>query len=238
MRRLAFALGTALVLAPAALRAQVAAPPQASPASAEGVVVAIEKDDLVLDLGATRGAAGGDVVEIWRPLKLKHPVTGKTLIDRFLIGRLRLLQVRPTLSLAAPDGTLSRPAETGDIVVPAYARPAPAPPPPRPPGALAPVVAAMPTPVDTEATELSALFDSLRGAGPAARVTAYQRFIGGAPERALRAGPPRRSARLEDPADDRREGRGRRAGDATAALHRRDAAHRAASSRASRCVSR
>src|SRR5262245_47739508 len=48
----------------------------------EGSVLAIQGEELVLDLGSSRGAVEGVSVEIWRPLKLKHPVTGKVLTDR------------------------------------------------------------------------------------------------------------------------------------------------------------
>jgi TonB family protein len=38
----------------------------------------VEADDLVVDLGSSRGAVHNDVVETWRPLRLKHPVTALT----------------------------------------------------------------------------------------------------------------------------------------------------------------
>ncbi len=83
----------------------------------EGTVVALESDDVVVDLAGQRGAATGDVVELWRPLKLKHPVTGKIISDRFRIGTLRLTQVRDALALARPEGKLARPAAAGDVVI-------------------------------------------------------------------------------------------------------------------------
>ena len=46
---------------------------QSDVASTEGVVVALENDDIVVDLAGKRGAATGDVVELWRPLKLQAP---------------------------------------------------------------------------------------------------------------------------------------------------------------------
>ena len=98
---------------------------QSSGRGAEGTVLQVEKDDLVVDLGGVRGAHDGDVVELWRPLRIRHPITGKVLVDRFLIGKLHLVQVRPSLSLAQAQGELSRPAQTGDVVV--LDRPAPPP---------------------------------------------------------------------------------------------------------------
>ena len=83
----------------------------------EGRVVAFELGDLVVDLAGDRGATSGSWLELWRPLSIKHPVTGQLVSDRFLIGRLRLTQVRQTLSLAHPEGKLLEPAQPGDIVV-------------------------------------------------------------------------------------------------------------------------
>jgi hypothetical protein len=142
--------------------------------SAEGAVVAVERDDVIVDLGQSRGAADGDVVEIWRPLRLKHPVTGKVLFDRFVIGKLRLVQVRPSLSLAKPDGSLSRPPEAGDVVILSRSAP-PSPAAEQDLMPAAPVAAAPPT-GDDEGRALSQVFDSLRGADLATRIRAYESY--------------------------------------------------------------
>jgi hypothetical protein len=55
----------------------------------EGSLVAVDAEDLILDLGSTRGARAGDIVDLWRPIRVKHPVTGKLIVDRFRIGQLR-----------------------------------------------------------------------------------------------------------------------------------------------------
>ena len=85
--------------------------------SIEGYVVALDADDLVIDLARDRGARVGDRVELWRPLSLRHPVTGKIVRDRFQIGVLELTQVRGALSFATPDGEPTRDPQPGDIVV-------------------------------------------------------------------------------------------------------------------------
>src|SRR6185295_1086642 len=82
-----------------------------------GTVLSIDEEDIVVDLGMTKGATEGSVVELWRPLKLRHPVTGKFLVDRFRIGRLKLVQVQRTLAWARPVGDLARAPAEGDIVV-------------------------------------------------------------------------------------------------------------------------
>lgn len=138
----------------------------------EGSVVGLDSDDIVVDLAGDRGAETGDVVELWRPLKLKHPVTGKVITDRFKIGTLRLTQVRDKLSLARPDGKLSRTPQAGDVVLM--------------PKAVAPVTPTAPTPAaprsaekpqDPDAAEVSAIFDSLRGQSVARRVLAYETYV-------------------------------------------------------------
>ena len=103
----------------AALALAVARPAhaQAYPASGDATVVAIDSGELVVDIGATRGVRDGDVLELWRPVRLRHPVTGAMLVDRFRIGSLRLTQVRSALSLSVIEGAVSRPPATGDVVV-------------------------------------------------------------------------------------------------------------------------
>jgi hypothetical protein len=96
--RLAAAILAALIAsraAPAGAQPHAARPPEI-----EGTVLAIQGEELVLDLGSARGAVDGATVEIWRPLKLKHPVTGKVINERFRIGALELTQVRAAASLA------------------------------------------------------------------------------------------------------------------------------------------
>src|SRR5262249_49544057 len=134
------ALGAMLTGAPAAIgdpaRSSAAAPRPPGPSTeVEGAVLAIQGDDLVVDLGSARGATDGATVEIWRPIKLKHPVTGKVLTDRFRIGTLELTQVRTTMALARATAAPARPPAVGDVVVlsVAAAPAAPATPGPRPP---------------------------------------------------------------------------------------------------------
>ena len=160
----------AFAAAPSLARAQSAA--------TEGVVVQVEKDDLVVDLGLSRGSSVGDEVEIWRPLKLHHPVTGRVITDRFLIGKLRLVQVRPSLSLAKPEGDLARPPEAGDVIVPS--KPSATAPSTEEAGAQhAPTSAPSPAvaPSDPEAALLTQLFDSLQGSSVPTRIRAYESYV-------------------------------------------------------------
>jgi hypothetical protein len=165
----------------------------------EGHVVAFELGDIVVDVAADQGAQTGTELELWRPLSLKHPVTGQVVSDRFLIGRLRLTQVRGALALARPVGKLEHPAQAGDVVVlrraPAKASkesptvvpapPAPAatelqkaPPKPEVTTAAQTAEASSESPDDeNEARIVSRLFDRLRGASVQARVLAYEGYV-------------------------------------------------------------
>jgi hypothetical protein len=180
LKRASLALAIALAAAlPALISAPGAAFAQAGDVT--GVVLEIEQDDIILDLGSDRGAAEGDTVEIWRPLKLKHPVTGKVFTDRFLIGTLKLGQVRPALSLSKVEGTLTRDPQKGDIVIMASRAPRPRRPDalparPAPPSGEAPG-AASDTPQDPEMAAIGRMLDNLRGADPVQRIRVYEDYV-------------------------------------------------------------
>src|SRR5262249_25660201 len=135
----------------------------------------------------------GDVVEIWRPFKLKHPVTGKVMSDRFRIGTLELRQVRNAMSMARPKGQLERGAEKGDVIIASLAgAPAVKQPAPLPAASAAPLAAAENSPakvstppgppVNVETLELSTLVESLRGADLRTRIERYEQFIRARPQ--------------------------------------------------------
>jgi hypothetical protein len=139
-------------------------------------VLAIDAGDLVVDVGAARGAADGQRVEIWRPFKVRHPVTGAVLTDRFRLGTLRLTQVQSTLALARADGELLRPPAVGDVVVapepvarieePRHAEAKP-----EPPRAEPQILR------DPEEHLLAELLASQASAPPAKRAEAYETFV-------------------------------------------------------------
>ena len=176
----------------ASVIACVCASARADVVDVTGLVVATDEHDLILDLGANQGATRAEVVEIWRPIQVRHPVTGELITDRFLIGHLRLSQVRPSMSLAAPDGALTRAAKIGDVIIAHHVAVAATnpyeptntqPPPPQRSTREQPSQPAQesqqpvaPAVVDTDAGELTALFDSLRGADPRVRVERYEQY--------------------------------------------------------------
>jgi hypothetical protein len=146
----------------------------------------------VIDLGRDKGAHEGQTIELWRPMRVRHPLSGQMLADRFKIGTLRLTQVQSTLSLAKLDGESLRPPATGDVVVvPEGLRPQ-APPNPTNKATPAPKIDSAPAPspspsspappprtvpADPDARALSDLFVALEGSDPASRARAYESFV-------------------------------------------------------------
>ena len=146
-------------------------------------VLALDGEDLVVDMGAGQGASEGALVELWRPVRLKHPVSGKVFEDRFRIGTLQLGQVRTTLSLARPSGELTRTPEKGDLVilpapVTSTSSPSTSPAPSPTDGGSAPTGQ---TPgeskLDAEARTVAEMFDSLQGADLIARIRKYEEYV-------------------------------------------------------------
>lgn len=151
----------------------------ASAEAHEGALVAIDAGDLVLDVGRS-SVHPGQVVELWRPVRLRHPVTGKLLVDRFKIATLKLVDVQAVMSLARVEQASQRPPQPGDIVV------VPEDPKPRtelaPSPRAAPVAPSNPQPAvvvksDPDEHALSALFESLQGFDPKVRASSYRGFV-------------------------------------------------------------
>ena len=174
------ALTLALTLALASLslpaRAQPAGlPPRAASTDLTGAVIGLDGGDLILDLGAADGLAEGAVVELWRPIKIKHPVTGKVLTDRFRIGSLEILQARQRMSLAAPSGTLARKPESGDVVLVSRASSPTSAPKATPVGDAGTEAPSAPAaPEDVEARAIGAMLEQLAGADLGTRIRRYE----------------------------------------------------------------
>ena len=147
----------------------------------EGWVVAIQDGDIVVDVAKARGARDGDVVELWRPIELRHPVTGKKVKDRFRIGSLRLAQVRSELAIARAEGALDREPEPGDVVLLRLeVEAAPAEPVegvPERPGPSGPPVLPAEVADDPEAIAVASLFEALRGQSVTRRVKTYEDYV-------------------------------------------------------------
>jgi len=68
--------------------AQAQAPPDDAPAAAavEGHIIDIQGEEIIIDLAASSGAKVDDLVQVWRALQVRHPVTKQLVKDRFVIG--------------------------------------------------------------------------------------------------------------------------------------------------------
>ncbi len=170
-KRCVWALGVCIFLSAAAVQAQQGR-------SVQGTVVRFDGPaEMVIDVGTGQGLSNGDVLELWRPYHVKHPVTGRMLEDRFRIGSVRITQVRPTLSLAQPEGAVAHGVQPGDIVMIQVATAAPVP-------AVSTGQTHAPTekapelpPQDVEARDLAKLFDELTGTSPQERAKRYLTYV-------------------------------------------------------------
>ncbi|HVJ15192.1 MAG TPA: hypothetical protein VM686_07120 [Polyangiaceae bacterium] len=172
--------------------ALVAIPLGGQPLRVEGHVVSLEGDDIVVDVARSNGAENGAVLELWRPVSLKHPISGETISDRFLIGKLRLHQTRDALSLARAEGRLARAVRPGDVVVltlthaprsqPPAATPAPTPEPEAPASSPPATPPERTAGADKETAEVTRLFEALRGSDLTARVRAYEAQVRARPD--------------------------------------------------------
>ncbi|MBK8252484.1 MAG: hypothetical protein IPK82_07430 [Polyangiaceae bacterium] len=163
----------------------------------EGTVLTLDKDELVLDVGASAGVTENQVVDLWRPLKLKHPVTGKVITDRFKIGQVQIGQVRPNMSLAKAMGTLARDAAPGDLIFirraavssAVVSTPVSTPSPTDTQATREPVSTGekMPadatpydepqSPSDVDAKHVTEMFDAMKGQSVAMRIARYEQFL-------------------------------------------------------------
>ncbi len=93
-----------------------AAPPEGGRV-AEGVIVRVGNGEVIVDLGQESGLPSGAVVQVYRKVEVKHPVTGKVIVDRFPIGAMALSDVGRLLSIAREAESLTRAPAVGDFVV-------------------------------------------------------------------------------------------------------------------------
>lgn len=153
--------------------AHVRAQPQREGPPARGTVVRIDDGQLLVDLSRPEVARDREL-EVYRAVTVRHPVTGRELEDRFVIGRIRIVQAGETLSLAEPVDPPSRPIEVGDAVevgrAPSRSR-RPTAPQPEPDAAARPA----------EAAAIEAWRRTL-GRPPAARVAIYKNLLQAHPD--------------------------------------------------------
>jgi hypothetical protein len=160
-----------------------AVPALAAPRQA--YILRIEGADAFADIGQADTAAPGTRLRVYRVIEARHPVTGKVLRDRFLLGEVEVLEAGATLSRIGGAKELLARLEVGDEVElpqPVEAQPAsPAQPAPTTrPGA--------PAASDAERTALRAAWDAALKLPPAERARVWEQFLTAWPRTEL-AGP-------------------------------------------------
>lgn len=88
----------------------------ASRAAAEPVVLAVDGDDIYVDLGAKDGVGAGTELELLHEIVAKDPRTGAVLRDRFALGTLAVEKSGDKLSVAHAAPALAKRVLAGDHV--------------------------------------------------------------------------------------------------------------------------
>lgn len=123
LRTLRFLLAPAAVIGLLGAASALAAKPLGRPTAqgAEGriltgVVLRIDGPEFVIDLGLDSGLAQGMQVTLYRTVKVRHPVTGKDLLDRFAVGQTEALEVVKRMAILQPEAELAKLLRVGDRV--------------------------------------------------------------------------------------------------------------------------
>ena len=88
----------------------------AAPVAAEPAVLAVEKDAVLVELGADDGVGAGAVLELLQEVTVRDPVTRETLRDVFPIGQLTVVRAGDGVAEAIPDETAKGRVRVGDTV--------------------------------------------------------------------------------------------------------------------------
>jgi len=85
-------------------------------AAAEPVVLSVDGDRVIVDLGAGDGVGAGTVLELLHEVTVSDPVTRETLRDVFPIGELTVVRAGDGVCEARPDATVKARVRAGDAV--------------------------------------------------------------------------------------------------------------------------
>lgn len=88
----------------------------ARPAGAGPVVLQVDGDSVLVELGADDGVGAGSVLELLHEVTVRDPVTQETLRDVFPIGELTVVRAGDGVTEARPDATVKGRVKTGDAV--------------------------------------------------------------------------------------------------------------------------
>lgn len=96
----------------------------ADPRILTGVVLRIDGPEFVIDLGLKAGVTQGMLVTLYRTIKVRHPVTGKDMLDRFAVGKTEAIEVVESMAILQPEVELAKLLRVGDRVQVALPEPA------------------------------------------------------------------------------------------------------------------
>jgi hypothetical protein len=85
-------------------------------ATAEPVVLAVDKSTIYVELGARDGVGAGTELELLHEVTVKDPRTGQTLRDHFALGTMTVHRSGDKISVAATDPDLAKRVIAGDRV--------------------------------------------------------------------------------------------------------------------------
>ena len=88
----------------------------AAHAYAEPVVLAVDKQDIYVDLGAKDGVGAGSELELLHEVIAKDPRSGQQLRDRFALGTITVVKSGNAISVARADEALAKRVAVGDQV--------------------------------------------------------------------------------------------------------------------------
>ena len=151
-----------------------------------GYIVRIEDKEIYFDIAAKHGLDRGGALRIKRPIKLRHPVSGKQITDWLPIGRAQVTMVGSTLGMARLDDGLLAQVQVGDIVeslVLVAEAPEPAPRPTPQPNVTPEPIAFDPLPtVDEHTRTVLNLWQSTSGTSVEVRIGAWEDFLARFPD--------------------------------------------------------
>lgn len=187
-------LAVALCLALAGPALAAPAPRGAGPRAEAPSILRIDGPDAYVDLGRAAGARAGDLVRVYRSIRVVRPGTAEALADRFLLGEMQLAEVGEILSRARPDPQLARQIRLGDTVELAARAPAPTP----APGAVA-RAAPCPPSADPEAVAFRDAWMAAQATAPERRAAHWEAYLSSHGSGALAEAVRREIAALRSP---------------------------------------
>ena len=152
---------------------------------ASGHLVRVEAREIYFTLGGSEHLSAGDKLRIKRPVKLKHPITRKMIVDWLPVGNATVRVVGSQLSMAKLDEVLIGQVRVGDRVEVLVPGKVPAPTPvvvaPKPqvpkPAPRTPVAGPLPPELNVETARVLAAWRSTSGRTLAARIAIWEGYL-------------------------------------------------------------